>query len=59
MGLFGSVAKTGGILSVDIARAVVKNVLKIVFLYPLRLIGGIIRTMKKMLGMKVKPSLRE
>ena len=59
MGLFGSVAKTGGILGVDIARAVVKNVLKIVFLYPLRLIGGIIRTMKKMLGMKVKPSLRE
>jgi hypothetical protein len=59
MGLFGSVAKTVGILSVDIARAVVKNVLKIVFLYPLRLIGGIIRTMKKMLGMKVKPSLRE
>ena len=59
MGLIPSIAKTLGILTVDVLRTVLKTALKIVFLYPLRLIGGIFWTIKKMLGMKVKPSLKE
>lgn len=59
MGLFKSCAKTAGILSVDILRGVIKNTLKIVLLYPLRLLGATIRAVKKAMGMKVKPSLRE
>lgn len=59
MGLFKSFAKTAGILSVDTFRAVMKNTLKIVFLYPIRLLGASIRVAKKAMGMKVKPSLRE
>ena len=59
MGLFKSCAKTAGILSVDILRSVIKTTLKIVLLYPIRLIGATIRAMKKAMGMKVKPSLRE
>ncbi|KAL7525945.1 hypothetical protein ACHAXR_001235 [Thalassiosira sp. AJA248-18] len=58
-GLVPSVIKTVGILSIDAFRAVFKNILKIVFVYPLRVVGAFVRTVKKMLGMKVKPSLRE
>eukprot|EP00986_Skeletonema_menzelii_P020435 scaffold31178_cov154-Skeletonema_menzelii.AAC.1 len=59
MGLFKSCAKTAGILSVDILRTAIKNTLKLVLLYPIRLLGATIRTVKKAMGMKVKPSLRE
>ena len=59
IGLIPSLFKTTSILVVDSARSVLKNVLKVVFLYPLRLFGLIVRNTKKMLGMKVKPSLRE
>ena len=59
MGLFKSCVKTAGILSVDILRGVVKNTLKIVLLYPIRLLGATVRAVKKAMGMKVKPSLRE
>ncbi len=59
MGLFKSFVKTAGILSVDTFRAVMKNTLKIVLLYPIRLLGASIRAVKKAMGMKVKPSLRE
>eukprot|EP00984_Skeletonema_dohrnii_P005942 scaffold2111_cov117-Skeletonema_dohrnii-CCMP3373.AAC.1 len=59
IGLFKSCAKTAGILSVDILRSVIKTTLKIVLLYPIRLIGATVRVMKKAMGMKVKPSLRE
>lgn len=59
MGVIPSVCKTLGILAVDSFRAVVKNVLKIVLVYPLRFVGTMVKSIKKMLGMKVKPSLRE
>lgn len=61
IGLIPSILKTAGILGVDSARAVLKNSLKVVLLYPLRLFGMIVRNVKKMLGMKVtqKPSLKE
>lgn len=59
MCLLKSLAKTASILSVDTFRAVTKNTLKIVLLYPIRLLGATIRAMKKAMGMKVKPSLRE
>ena len=59
MGIIPSVCKTLSILAVDSFRAVVKTVLKIVLVYPLRLVGAIVKSIKKMLGMKVKPSLRE
>ena len=54
-----SIYKTTGILGVDSVRSAVKNLLKVVFLYPLRLVGGLVKMVKKALGMKVKPSLRE
>ena len=59
MGLMPSIAKTLGILTVDASRTVVKTALKIVLLYPLQLVGATSRMVKKMLGIKVKPSLRE
>lgn len=59
MGSFPSIIKTMGILSVDACRAVILSVLKIVLLYPLRVIGMFVKKVKQMLGMKVKPSLRE
>ncbi|GFH45963.1 hypothetical protein CTEN210_02437 [Chaetoceros tenuissimus] len=59
LGLVQSIAKTLGIISVDASRTVFKTALKFIFVYPLRLIGGVIRTIKKMLGMKVKPSMKE
>ena len=59
MGIIPSVCKTLGILAIDSFRAVVFTVLKIVLVYPLRLVGAMVKSIKKMLGMKVKPSLRE
>jgi len=59
MGSFPSIIKTMGILSVDACRAVILSLLKIVLLYPLRAFGMFVKKVKQMLGMKVKPSLRE
>mmetsp|Transcript_11941 Transcript_11941/g.25861 ORF Transcript_11941/g.25861 Transcript_11941/m.25861 type:complete len:407 (-) Transcript_11941:112-1332(-) len=59
MGAFPSVMKTLGILTVDALRAVVFTCVKIVLVYPLRALGAIVRTVKRMLGMKIKPSMRE
>ncbi len=58
-GLIPSFLKTMRILSVDIFRAVLKSLLKVVLVYPLRLVGATVKMTKRMLGMKVKPSLRE
>ena len=59
VGVIPSLLKTASIIGVDSARAVTKTTLKFIFLYPLRLVGLIVRNVKMMLGMKVKPSLRE
>jgi hypothetical protein len=59
MGLVLSVLKTVGIISVDSARTIFKLALKVTLLYPLRLLGMIVLTIKKALGMKVKPSMKE
>lgn len=58
-GAVPSVLKTAGILAVDSLRAVVLSFLKVVLLYPLRAVGKLVTAIKKMLGMKVKPSMRE
>jgi hypothetical protein len=57
--LGSSIGKTLRILIVDAFRAVIRNVLMISLVYPLRLMGTIITRMKRSLGMKVEPSLRE
>ena len=57
--LGSSIGKTLRILIVDAFRAVIRNVLMISLVYPLRLMGAIITRMKRSLGMKVEPSLRE
>jgi len=59
IGLAASICKTAGIIGVDSARSIVKNILKVAFLYPLRLVGAFVKMVKKAMGMKVKPSLRE
>ena len=59
LGLLPSLFKTGAILSIDSFRAVMLNILKIVLVYPLRLIGKTVRAVKKTLGMNVRPSLTE
>jgi len=59
MGLLPSLLKTIVILSIDSFRAVTFQVLKIFIGYPLRLTSAMVRSVKKMLGMKVRPSLRE
>jgi len=58
-GALSSLMKTCGILAVDAFRAVALTVLRIGLVYPLRLVGMVVRLVKQMLGMKVKPSLRE
>lgn len=58
-GCIPSVFKTLGILTVDSFRALVLSILKVVLLYPLRVVGAAVRKVKQMLGMKVKPSMRE
>jgi hypothetical protein len=58
-GILPSIVETTRILSIDIFRAVIKNVFKVVLVFPLRLVGSLVTKVKKMLGMKVKPSLRE
>jgi hypothetical protein len=59
MGTFSSIMKIASILSVDSFRSVVGTTLRFALVYPLRLIGVIVRTIKKALGMKVKVPLRE
>lgn len=59
IGIVPSIVKTIGIIAVDSTRTIVKQVLKLVFLYPLRLIGFIIRSIKTALGMKVKQRMTE
>ena len=59
IGLVPSITKTLSIIGVDTSRTVFKTALKVIFVYTLRLFGGVIRTIKKMLGMKVKPSMKE
>ena len=60
IGLLPSIFKTAGILGVDSFRAVFKQTLTITLLYPLRLVGFVVRYVKKALGMKVKlPPLKE
>lgn len=59
MGLLPSVMKTLGIIGIDVFRTGLKTLLKIVFVYPSRLLGAIVRNCRKMLGIKAKPSLAE
>ncbi|KAL3797495.1 hypothetical protein HJC23_009859 [Cyclotella cryptica] len=59
MGTVPSVMKTMGILGVDSFRSVLGTALKVVLIYPLRLLGIVFRTIKKALGMKVQVPLRE
>jgi len=35
------------------------NILKVLLVYPFRVVGAFVKMVKQMLGMKVKPSLRE
>jgi len=62
MGLIPSIFKTVGILGVDSARTILKSALKVIFVYPLKLMSMIVFTIQKTLGMKVTkkpPSLTE
>lgn len=59
LGLLPSLFKTCAILSIDSFRGVLLNVLKIVLVYPLRIVSKTIRAVKKALGMKVRPSMTE
>lgn len=57
IGWIPSVLKTMGILGVDSARTILRGMLKVTLLYPLRLLGMMVFTIKKLLGIKVnKPS---
>ena len=58
-GIVSSICKTLSILAIDAFRAVIKNVLRVAILYPLRAVGYVVKKIKLLLGMKVKPSLRE
>jgi hypothetical protein len=58
-GMLPSMIQTFRILSVDVFRAVFKNILKVMLVYPLRLVGAVVTKVKTLLGMKVKPSMRE
>lgn len=59
IGIVPSIGKTVGIIAVDSTRTIVKQVLKLVFLYPLRIVGFIVRSIKKALGMEVKKKMTE
>ena len=59
MGVLASIFKTISILSVDSFRAVVGSALRILLVYPLRIVGATIRMIKKALGMKVETPLSE
>ncbi len=59
MGLIPSIMKTLGIIGIDTLRTALKTVLKIVFVYPSRLLTTIVRNCGKMLGINAKPSLAE
>lgn len=58
MGLIPSIFKTVGILGVDSARSIFKEVLKVIFVYPFRFVRKIVFTIQKALGIKggKKPS---
>ncbi len=58
-GVVPSMIQTFRILSVDVFRAAFKNVLKVAVVYPVRLVGAVVTKVKTLLGMRVKPSLRE
>jgi len=53
-GLVRSLGKTLSIIGVDAMRGLLFNTLKIVLFYPFKLIFGVIRGIKKALGMEVK-----
>lgn len=55
LGLIPALMKTLGILGIDSFRTVLKSVLKVVLVYPLRLVSMLARAVKLRLGMKVKP----
>ena len=55
MGTVSSMCKTLSILAIDAFRAVMKNVLRV----QLRAVCYVVKKIKLLLGMKVKPSLRE
>ena len=59
LGLLPALVKTIGILGIDSFRAVLKSVLKVVLVYPLRLVSMFVRAVKKSMGMKLKPSMKE
>mmetsp|Transcript_3083 Transcript_3083/g.6281 ORF Transcript_3083/g.6281 Transcript_3083/m.6281 type:complete len:430 (+) Transcript_3083:254-1543(+) len=59
MGLLPSVMKTLGIIGIDAFRTGLKTLLKIVFVYPSKLVFATVRNCRKMLGMKAKPSSAE
>jgi len=59
MGVVPSLFKAMGILAVDALRTVVLTCLKVAVLYPVRVAGKFVTIVKKALGMKVKPPLRE
>lgn len=58
-GLVPAVGKIIGIVAGDAARSIVLNGLKLVLFYPLRLVFRTFRAVKKLLGMKVMPSMTE
>ena len=59
IGLFRSILKTLSILIVDSFRTLLGVVLRVVLVYPLRVMGSITRIIKKALGMKVRVPLTE
>jgi Complex I intermediate-associated protein 30 (CIA30). len=62
MGLIPSIFKTVGILGVDSARSIFKEVFKVIFVYPLRFVRKIVFTIQKTLGVKgakKPPTLKE
>lgn len=59
LGMVPALMNTMGILGIDSFRAVVMTVLKLVLIYPLRLVSKVVRAIRKSLGMKVKLSMTE
>merc|ERR1711966_404357 len=59
MGRIPAALKTLGILSADASRTVAFSCLKVALVYPLRALGAIARGVRRLLGMKVNPPLRE
>ena len=59
LGVVPALMKTMGILGIDSFRSVFVTVLRLVLIYPLRLVSKVVRGIRKSLGMKVKPSMTE